>query len=60
MGGGAWIRYWIAYARWWWDAPGYRMGDPALGRGEERVRNRIILRRRYEERKPQRPDKAVR
>ena len=49
------LGYWVRWLRWFFRAPGYRMGDPALGSGEERWRNREILRQRYKDSEPERP-----
>lgn len=48
----AWRLRWI---RWWIAGPGYRLGDPSLGRGELRDQNRALLKKRYAEREPRRP-----
>jgi len=45
----------VRWVRWWLGWPGYRLGDPRLGRDATRDQNRRILRERHEAREPQRP-----
>lgn len=46
-----WKWQWLA---WWFRSP-YRLGDPLLGEGEVREKNRRILHDRYNAQEPQRP-----
>lgn len=48
-----WLVRWL---RWWLGWPGYRFGDPLLGDGEVRDKNRRLLRERYEANEPRRPE----
>jgi hypothetical protein len=54
----AWLRFKIAWIRWTFRYPGYRMGDPALGPAysELREHNRNILRERWFASEPRRED----
>lgn len=50
-----WLRWKLAWFRWRFTYP-YRPGDPTLGVGEERARNRRILWDRWYAREPKRED----
>jgi hypothetical protein len=50
------LRFWVAWLRWWFKVPGYDMGAPWLGDGEERERMRRIFRNRYLAAEPKRED----
>ena len=50
------IRFKLAYLRWAFGFPGFRMGDPFLGSGDLRKKNKDILRDRYSAKEPKRED----
>jgi len=49
------LRYYWLYLRWFFQAPGYRLGDLLLGVGEQRRKNCRILSERHANREPVRP-----
>jgi hypothetical protein len=49
------IRFKIAWWKWFFD-PGFRVGDPLLGEGEQRKINRRILWDRHHKKEPKRED----
>ncbi len=49
----SWLRYAFRWVRWWLQLP-YKLGDPALGSGEQRQKNRELLIKRYYDREPKR------
>jgi hypothetical protein len=48
------VRWKIAWWRWFWSMP-FRPGDPLLGQGDVRKKNREILWDRYCAAEPKRP-----
>lgn len=46
----------VRWYRWAWGYPGYRFGDPLLGRGDARTANRDLIRARYRLLEPRRPE----
>jgi hypothetical protein len=46
-----WLRFKIAWWRWFFSEP-FRLGDPALGKGAERDRNRKLLWARHDAKEP--------
>lgn len=49
------LRFKLAHLKWEYTIP-YRMGDPALGRGEIRDQNRAIINARHKAQEPKPQD----
>lgn len=50
-----WLRFHLAWRRWFFSGPGFRFGDPTLGRSrEQRDRNIDLMMDRWAAKEPKR------